>query len=179
MRCIGFRRFGLIALLVVLSLVTLCQCTPKPQPDAISLMKTDALTPASIAMELKEASGSQVTWVSLSSDQLSNYYGFAGESLQDFCVYISDSEELSNEIAVFLPKDSDARLRVLDGINQRINKVAATFRNLSATEYKKIQSRLIMELDSMVILAVTNDSELSYNILKEMGAQQINENSGS
>ncbi len=132
------------------------------------------LSCAALSARLQEEAGGQIVWTPLTGDQLSNYYGFSGEILRDFSVVVSDSDSLSDEIAVFDPKSPDDRLALLDGVNRHLTETAAGFRALNETEYKKLQNRLILELDGRIVLVVSDNVAQLYTVLKNLGAQEVN-----
>ncbi len=108
----------------------------------------------------------------IENQQLSIYFPFSEDLLNDWRVAISDENDKTFVAAVFEPKDSDSEKVVLDSINKFISQSAARLKNLNDTEYTKISSRLVYKLGKNVILVVTDDYPAAEKYLKDLGAKE-------
>lgn len=109
----------------------------------------------------------------MSYDEISANYYFSPKLLDDFTVMVSDSDENATEAAVFRLKESGNRGAVLEGIKKHLSERATAFQNVLESEYDKIQNRLLMELDDMIVLVITGDRDTALTTLTDMGAKEI------
>lgn len=126
--------------------------------------------PAEIAAQLKEFASSEIKWVELNGEQISSYFAFSDEVLDDFRVFINEHEDDYDLIAVFEVDGQEHRDTVLQGIHDAVAGAANTFKLTDESEYKKISSRVLAERDDTLILCIVDNSAKASEYLTEIGA---------
>lgn len=153
-------KLSLFCLLVSLVLL-LCGCGEKR-----------TLTAGQICSEIRDSSADGIAYSQLKGADLENYFSFVQNDLEDFSVLIDQNDEHLNLIAAFLPKEGN-REKILSGISQYLSASGASYRVLGETEFKKIQSRLIFEKDSYLILVILPSYEPVTRLLEEWKAVPV------
>lgn len=118
--------------------------------------KEELPTTAEIADSLKELSSKDITWVEISSNKLSSYFGFGAETVEEFKGYINDSEDAYDIIAVFR---SENRQEVIKGINLLVSEQESTYRVASENVFAKISGKLIAEKQDVIVLCIMDNYE--------------------
>ena len=142
------------AICVILCLL-LCLLLP-------SCKEKEALpTTAEITDELRAISSKDITWVEISSNKLSSYFGFGAETVEEFKGYINDSEDAYDIIAVF---KTENRQEVIKGINLLVAEQENTYKVASENVFLKINKKLIAEKDDLIIFLIVDgyDQESKY-----------------
>ena len=111
---------------------------------------------AEIADSLKELSSKDITWVEISSNKLSSYFGFGADTVEEFKGYINDSEDAYDIIAVFR---SENRQEVIKGINLLVSEQESTYRVASENVFAKISGKLIAEKQDVIVLCIMDNYE--------------------
>ena len=151
------KRYGwLMVLMVLLSALLLTGCQ-SDKPAGIEEIST----------QLNEVVLEDSETVSLSDDQLLNYFSFGTDVLSDYRVSLRESESGFQMVAVFAPKNQDNRKTVLEGINKAIAVTASTYKALNQGEYQKIQNRLLYEKDDLLILVVSDQYDKARSVLEQ------------
>lgn len=118
--------------------------------------KEELPTTAEIADSLKELSSKDITWVEISSNKLSSYFGFGAETVEEFKGYINDSEDAYDIIAVFR---SENRQEVIKGINLLVSEQESTYKVASENVFAKISGKLIAEKQDVIVLCIMDNYE--------------------
>ncbi|MBQ9768661.1 MAG: DUF4358 domain-containing protein [Clostridia bacterium] len=118
--------------------------------------KEELPTTAEIADSLKELSSTDITWVEISSNKLSSYFGFGADTVEEFKGYINDSEDAYDIIAVFR---SENRQEVIKGINLLVSEQESTYRVASENVFAKISGKLIAEKQDVIVLCIMDNYE--------------------
>ena len=113
-------------------------------------------TTAEIADELKGLSSEDITWVEISSNKLSSYFGFGADTVEEFKGYINDSEDAYDIIAVF---KSENRQEVIKGINLLVAGQENTYKVASENVFTKISGKLIAEKQDLIVLCIIDNYE--------------------
>ena len=113
-------------------------------------------TTAEIADELKGLSSEDITWVEISSNKLSSYFGFGADTVEEFKGYINDSEDAYDIIAVF---KSENRQEVIKGINLLVAGQENTYKVASENVFTKISGKLIAEKQDLIVLCIIENYE--------------------
>ena len=113
-------------------------------------------TTAEIADELKGLSSEDITWVEISSNKLSSYFGFGADTVEEFKGYINDSEDAYDIIAVF---KSENRQEVIKGINLLVAGQENTYKVASENVFTKISGKLIEEKQDLIVLCIIDNYE--------------------
>ena len=111
---------------------------------------------AEIADELKGLSSEDITWVEISSNKLSSYFGFGADTVEEFKGYINDSEDAYDIIAVF---KSENRQEVIKGINLLVAGQENTYKVASENVFTKISGKLIAEKQDLIVLCIIDNYE--------------------
>ena len=158
MRGLTVKIFSLV--LVVLMVFSLCACSGS----------NTNLSPGEIASRLCKVD-SNVSYVKLVPEQIPSFFNISVSSLEDYSVYIADDENSTNTIAVF--KAADNKASVLEAINSYVAGLSKTFELSNSSEYKKLNARIIMELDDSIVLVVSDNIENMQEEIDEMGGKAL------
>ena len=110
----------------------------------------------------------------LGSAQVTNYYAMQSEWISESLVYVDGADSSCDEVAVFRLSDQDYAKNVIAAVEQRINSEMAVFGNSLESEYKKLQERVLMQKDDLIVLVVMSDSvEISNRLNKKLGFSDI------
>lgn len=148
----------LTAICLLLSLYG-CSSTTSTSPTSLSEQILEKTT----FSELKELSGTS----------LPSYFVFQDTSVKRFNVKVSATGKSADTIACFEVKDSDQRSKVVSGISQYLNKLSTSFKTTMEMEYQKVQNRLLLEFNNIIVLVVCNDYTAVTEFLSEFGAKEI------
>ena len=118
--------------------------------------KEELPTTAEIADSIKELSSKDITWVEISSNKLSSYFGFGADTVEEFKGYINDSEDAYDIIAVFR---SENRQEVIKGINLLVSEQESTYKVASENVFAKISGKLIAEKQDVIVLCIMDNYE--------------------
>ncbi len=110
-------------------------------------------TAAEIADEIQTLSPEDITWVEISSNKLSSYFGFGPDSVDEFKGYINDSEDSYDIIAVF---KTENRQEVITGINLLVAEQETTYKVASENVFTKISGKLIAEKDDLIVFCIVD-----------------------
>ncbi len=108
----------------------------------------------------------------LSGDKLESYFGFKNSDLGRFSVLISSLSQCSDTIAVFETKGEASKALVISGISKYASNLETSMK-LVEDERSKISSRLILEMDNLVILIICAEADKIEQILAPMGAKAV------
>lgn len=134
--------------------------------------KGSVQTPGNIVKAIKEQNNFSKLNM-LSNDKLSSYFQFKDSDVKRFCVMVSDSEKSSDTIACFEPADKAGRSVVISGISQYLTTLSTSFKTTIDSEYTKIQNRILMETESLIVLVICAEPKGVAKQLEKMGAKQI------
>lgn len=158
-----YRLAGLLASVILLLCFTACEhkvtstvTAAKIENDIIATIKFPAM-------------------VSLNEEQLANHFSFPAESISDFRVMISETEDRSDEIAIFIISDKVSNADVMNVISTHITNRASSFKKISEIEYNKLQNAVIRRfnvVDGLLVAVIISDTpELAAKILEDMGGE--------
>ncbi len=122
-------------------------------PTACGSKEKPTTTAAEIADSLKALSSESITWVEISSNKLSSYFGFGPDSVDEFKGYINDSEDSYDIIAVF---KSEKRQEVITGINLLVAEQETTYKVASENVFAKINGKIIAEKDDFIVFCIVD-----------------------
>lgn len=97
--------------------------------------------------------------VELGKSQLSNYYTFEEEWLEEFSVYIADSETASDEVGIFRLTSDDYTKDVVAAIEQRVNTQISMFNKQNEVEISKLGSRVLLQKGDIIVLVISQFGE--------------------
>lgn len=124
-------------------------------------------TPAQITQQIiAELQYTDITQVQ--QDQLIKHYSNLDDVLQDFSLYMSKSANQSFELACFELKDSADFPALEESVAEHISTKAQGFKELSPTEYEKIQNYRMERKGRMVLLVIGNDADAAIKIFFSM-----------
>ncbi len=133
-------------------------------PSGCETNDDPSATAAEIANNLKAFSSEDITWVEIGSNELSSYFGFDSDLVDEFKGYINDNEDAYDIIAVF---KSENRQEVIKGINLLIAGQETTYKVASENLYAKVNNKIIAERDDLVILCIVDGYEQANKYLTE------------
>lgn len=128
-------------------------------------------TPAFLTEELISANN-LTNLTPLSGDKLESYFGFKNSDIKRFSVMISTLNEACDTIAVFEATSKEKKALVVSGISGYAVSLSLSMKSVE-NEYKKLSSRLIMELDNLIILIICADPAPIEQQLLNMGAKAV------
>ena len=127
-------------------------------------------TPYSISQKILELCSDNVEMTSLTAEQTAAHYGIPTANLHDFCVYICAADDQYDTVAVFSYSDKKERAVFTQAIADSLKTNETTVKAVNDSEYKKIQNRLIAELEDKLILVISDNVTEIEAMLKELGA---------
>ncbi len=129
------------------------------------------LSAKTIANEIKSYSADTISWQELSATQLSSYFGFTDENVDEYTVYVNGADDHFDIIAAVRPAQSEDHSKIVEGFTFAVNNASANYKASNTTEYKKISSALIKEADGILILVALDSYDLVNAYLNEIGAK--------
>lgn len=150
-----------IFFIITLLILTGCSCSSKSNYNVTELSE-EILSLTSFS-EMK----------SLSGTSLPSYFIFQDGDVKRFNVMISASNESSDTLACFEVIDEKQRSLVVSGISGYLTNQSNSFKSTIEKEYNKVQNRLLVELGSIIILVVCNDTTPVWDYLTELGAKEV------
>ncbi len=109
----------------------------------------------------------------LSGTSLFSYFGFQDTAVKRFNVKVSATGKSADTIACFEVNDDAGYETVVAGISQYLNSRSASFETTLENEYTKIQSRLLVRVDNIIILVICNNYPQVTKYLTELGATEV------
>lgn len=131
-----------------------------------------ALSPAEITESIK-TNHHFSSLSELSGDKLSAYFQFNDSDVKRFSVYISNATESSDVIAAFEFRDDTEKSKIMNGVSLFLNNKAEVYKNNFETEYQKIQNRIFMQVDSIIVVVICEDYRQVETELKDLGGQLL------
>ena len=151
-----------VSLIISLLLIfTFCGCSNTKTYNSAELSK-EILNKTAFS-ELKELSGSS----------LSSYFVFKDGDIKRFNVRVSATGESADTVACFEVVDENQRSTVISGISKYLNKLSTSFKATMESEYLKVQNRVLVEIEDIVILVICNDYGAAKQYLSDLGAKEI------
>lgn len=153
----NFLVFFLVAMLILLS----CSCNSKKEYDVTELSE-EILNLTSFS-EMK----------SLSGTSLPSYFVFQDGDVKRFNVKVSANAESADTLACFEVVDQKQRSTTISGISSYLANQSNSFKSTIEKEYNKVQKRLLVELENIIILVVANNTTDVWDYLTELGAKEV------
>ncbi len=144
-----------------LLLLTVCGCSAQKNYD-LNEISVDIVNSTEFS-ELKELSGATLT----------SYFGFQDSDVKRFCVKVSASGESADTVACFELNDQADHDKVVSGISNFLTGRATSFKATMESEYNKVQSRLLMQVDNVIILVICGDYTPVSEYLAGLGAKEV------
>ena len=148
--------------LVICLAICLCGCGNKTEYTAEELCDTI----------VDHVFSGQLT-TTVSEKEIQNYFEFDSKMLLDYKVVLRTQDEKYDMVAVFRPDGKENAQKILEGINKTVSSSANMIKSLSATEYMKINNRLLYEIDGIYILIIADDYNTPKNYLEEIKAKEV------
>lgn len=155
-----FKKAILIISLFML-LVVLCGCSSSKNYD-LNEISEDIVNSAEFS-ELKELSGTTLT----------SYFGFQDLDVKRFNVKVSATGESADTVACFEVNDKAGHDKVITGISNYLTGRATSFKATMESEYTKVQSRLLVQVDNVIILVICGDYAPIAEYFSELGAEEV------
>ncbi|MBQ7045839.1 MAG: DUF4358 domain-containing protein [Clostridia bacterium] len=115
----------------------------------------------------------EVSYIKLVPEQIPSFFNISVSDLKNYSVFIADNENSSNTIAVFEINSKDDKTKVLEAINTYINGLSKTFELSNINEFKKLSSRVVLELGDCIVLVVSDNVPPMLDELDDMGAKAL------
>ncbi|MBQ2676099.1 MAG: DUF4358 domain-containing protein [Clostridia bacterium] len=109
--------------------------------------------------------------VKVSGDKLIKHYNLSSDIFEDATAYISQNEDVTDQVAVFRLKNDSDYNQVYDQIGSRLNQLANSYKDHSPVEYKKISGAIIKVLNDDLIFIICDKPSLALEAVSEMGAE--------
>ena len=152
-----FLAFFLVAILILLG----CGCN-SPKNLNVTELSEEILNLTSFS-EMK----------SLSGTSLPSYFVFQDGDVKRFNVKVSANAESADTLACFEVVDQKQRSTIVSGISSYLANQSNSFKSTIEKEYTKVQNRLLVELENIIILVVANDTAPVWDYLTELGAKEV------
>lgn len=149
-----------IALLLVVILI-LSGCSNKNQYTSVEL--SENILKLTTFSEMKP----------LSATSLSTYFVFGDGIVTRFNVNVSATGESADTLACFEVNNDEQRSTAITGISEYLTNLSTSFKTTMEQEYKKVENRLLVELDNIIILVICNDTAPVWDYLSELGAKEV------
>lgn len=156
---IAKKAISIISLFVLL--FTICGCSAQKTYD-LNEISVDIINVTEFS-ELKEISGTTLT----------SYFGFQDSDVLRFSVKVSASGESADTVACFELNDQADQEKVVSGISTYLTGRATSFKATMESEYNKVQSRLLMQVDNVIILVICGDYTPVAQYLADLGAKEV------
>lgn len=130
-------------------------------------------TSYSISQSILELCSEDIEMTALTAEQTATYYGIPTAHLHDFSVYISSADDRYDTVAVFTYSEKEERTILADAIADSLKTNETTVKAVNDAEYKKIQNRLIMELEDKLILVISDNNTEIEEMLENSGAKKF------
>ena len=109
----------------------------------------------------------------LSGTSLPSYFVFGDGDVKRFNAMVSANAESADTLACFEIINKKQRSVAISGISQYLSNQSNSFKSTIEKEYNKVQTRLLMELENIIILVVANNTAAVWDYLTEMGAKEV------
>ncbi|MBQ5765106.1 MAG: DUF4358 domain-containing protein [Clostridia bacterium] len=146
---------------IVILLITACGCSAQKSYDLNEI--SEAIVGTTEFSELKELSGTTLT----------SYFGFQDSDVKRFNVKVSATAESADTVACFEVNDKAGQEKVVSGISNYLTGRATSFKATMESEYNKVQSRLLVQVDNVIILVVCSDYAPVTEYLNDLGAKEV------
>lgn len=150
---------SIISLFVLL--FTFCSCSVSKKYD-LNEISEDIVNSTEFS-SLKELSGTMLT----------SYFGFQDLDVKRFNVKVSATGESADTVACFEVNEKEAQDKVISGISNYLTGRTTSFKATMEGEYNKIQSRLLVQVDNVIILVICGDYAPVAEYLDELGAKEV------
>ena len=154
------KKFIAFFLAAVLAL-TFCGCASKNNYSASQL--SEEILKLTSFSEMKPLSGAS----------LPSYFVFGDGDVKRFNVMVSANAEAADTLACFEVIYKKQRATAITGISYYLSNQSTSFKSTIEKEYNKVQNRLLVELDSIIILVVASDTTAVWNFLTELGGKEV------
>lgn len=148
-------------LCLVALLFSFCSCKEETEYDLNEISQN--------ILEITEIS----SFEELSGTAIFSYFGFQDTEVKRFNVKVSATGESADTIACFEVNDEDGYERVVTGISHYLNSRSESFKTTLENEYAKIQSRLLVRVDNIIILVICDNYPQVTKYLTELGAAEV------
>ena len=112
--------------------------------------------------------------VELGKSQLSNYYNFEEKWLDEFSVYIADSETSSDEVGIFRIASKDYVKDVVAAVEQRVNTQISMLNNQNEVELQKLSDRILLQRDDIIVMVISGEGkDISKRLIDDYGFSTV------
>ena len=112
--------------------------------------------------------------VELGKSQLSNYYNFEEKWLDEFSVYIADSETSSDEVGIFRIASKDYVKDVVAAVEQRVNTQISMLNNQNEVELQKLSDRILLQRDDIIVMVISGEGkDISKRLIDDDGFSTV------
>ena len=109
----------------------------------------------------------------LSGTSLPSYFVFQDGNVKRFSVRVSATGESADTLACFEVNDKEQRATAISGISNYLTNLSTSFKSTMEQEYNKVEKRLLVELDNIIILVICNDTTAVWDYLNDLGAKEV------
>ena len=109
----------------------------------------------------------------VSGETLSHYFGFTSENLEDFSFLVTEDDTVQDMVAAFKYSSDESKKLIIDGIGNYFSKNADVLKDNMATEYLKVQNRILYQYNDIIILVVCSNADTAKTALNQMGATEL------
>ena len=145
----------------LVAILFLAGCSGKTQHSSVGLSE-DILNLTSFS-EMKQLSGTD----------LSSYFVFGDSDVKRFSVRVSANGESADTLACFEVSNDEQRSTAITGISEYLTNLSKSFKTTMEKEYNKVENRLLVEVDDIIILVICSDTAPVWDYLKELSAKEV------
>lgn len=109
----------------------------------------------------------------LSASALPSYFEFQDADVKRFSAWVSADGESADTVAAFEVTDKSGHNKVVSGISSYLTKLTSSFKNTMDSEYQKIQNRILVEDDHIVLLVICDNAGALEPLLNEWQVSPI------
>lgn len=160
MKYISIKKIIVFVLSLVLSLV-ITGCDDKENYSSAEISKE--ISQIATFSEMKELSG----------NSLPTYFVFQDGSVKRFSVKVSATGQSADTLACFEVNDKEQRQAAISGISQYLTNLSTSFKSTMEMEYKKVEKRLLFEVENTIVLVICSDTAAVEEYLTKLGAKEV------
>lgn len=109
----------------------------------------------------------------LSGTSLPTYFVFQDGNVKRYSVMVSATGESADTLACFEVNDKEQRATVISGISQYLTNLSTSFKSTMGQEYDKVEKRLLVEFESIIVLVICSDTTAVWEYLTKLGAKEV------
>lgn len=125
--------------------------------------------PQELAYEIKTFADSDIEWIELKEDEISNYFAFYKKGVAEASVLLDKDDIKNNMIAVFSFQENGELSTAIEAIDKSLANDPGAQGDSTSDQSEKLKNRIVMKKGKTIVIAVLSDTEKLREDLKEKG----------